>query len=387
MPQLPLRAVLGALVLMSTALASVENDLGAVLKFGPRVAGSPANEQARTYLEGQLRALGYQTRRESFSYPRFDDLGSGVRVGDQALAGLALQGTVGGEVTAPAVRVPGVGTPEDFRGVDVRGRVAVVARGQIPFVQKARNALAAGAAGLIVVNNVAGALRGTLGDRVGLPVLGVTPEVGAALRGGQAVTLRVRVREGEVRGVNVVASRAGVGAPTLLFGGHLDSVPGAPGANDNLSGSLAVLEIARRAANTPLAARSLFVLFDGEEDGLRGSAAFVKENPALVRGLRAMFNFDMVGVNVRPLAVSGDPELVSLARQSTRGLETFPPSSDSDHASFAAAGVPVLFFHRGLDPNYHQPGDRVADPALIRDTVDAALRTVDTLLAAPAASR
>jgi aminopeptidase YwaD len=387
MRQFKLRAVLGALVLSSTvlgssALANIESDLPAVLKFGPRVAGSEANANARAYLEGQFRALGYETRRETFAYPRFDDLGSDVQVGERTLAGRALQDSAGGEVSAPVALVPGVGTPEDFGKVDVRGKVAVVRRGQIPFVQKAKNAIAAGAAGLIVVNSEAGELRGTLGERVNLPVLGVTPAVGAALRDGQPVTLRVRVREGDVRGVNVVAFKAGVSKPELLFGGHLDSVPGAPGANDNLSGTLTVLELARRAANTPLAARSFFVLFDGEEDGLRGSRAFVKDNAALVGNLKAMFNFDMVGVNVTPLAVGGDDRLVALARQATPTLGSFQAGGSSDHASFAQAGVPALFFHRGLDANYHQPGDTVADPALIRETVDAALRAADPVLSA-----
>ncbi|WP_102127431.1 M28 family peptidase [Deinococcus planocerae] len=389
MRQLGVRAVLGALLLGSTALASIENDFSAVLKFGPRVTGTPANEQARTYLEGQFRALGYTTRREAFSYPRFDDLGSDVRVGERTLRGVALQGSAGGEVSAPVALVPGVGTPEEFRGADVRGKVAVVRRGQIPFAQKARNALAAGARGLIVVNNADGELRGgTLGERVELPVLGVSAATGAGLRAGQPVTLAVRVRQGDVRGVNVVAFKTGVTRPELLFGAHMDSVAGAPGANDNLSGTLAVLDLARRAVNTPLAARSYFVLFDGEEDGLRGSRAFVKDNAALVGGLRAMFNFDMVGVNVDPLGVSGDDALVNAAREANPALRSFSGGGGgSDHASFAQAGVATLFFHTGIDPNYHQPGDTVLDPALVRQTVDAALKTVDAVLSAAPASR
>jgi len=380
--------VLLALLLGSSALANVENHLSAVLNFGPRVTGSEANEQARAYLERELRTLGYTTRRENFSYSRFDDLGSDVRAGDRSVPGQALQGTPGGEVSAPVVRVPGVGTPEEFGRVNVRGRIAVVARGQLPFAQKAANALRAGAAGLIVVNNEAGELRGTLGERVELPVLGVPSAAGATLRDGERVTLRVRVREGKVRGVNVVAFKSGVTRPELLFGGHLDSVPRSPGANDNLSGTLAVLELARRAVNTPLAARSFFVLFDGEEDGLRGSRAFVKDNARLVEGLKAMFNFDMVGVNATPLAVGGDAGLVTLARRETPTLGPLGGGGGgSDHAPFIQAGVPALFFHRGLDPNYHQPTDTVADPGLIRETVDVALKTVDAVLSAAPAAR
>lgn len=372
-------ALLGALLLASSALASVETHLAAVLEFGPRVTGSEANAQARAYLEGQFRSLGYEVRRETFTYPRFDDLGSGVELGGRTLAGLALQGSVGGEVTAPVARVPGVGTPEEFRAANVRGRVAVVDRGTLPFAQKARNALAAGALGLIVVNNQPGDVRGTLGERVALPVLTVTREAGAGLRAGERATLRVRVREGDVTGVNVVALRSGVTRPDFLFGGHLDSVPGAPGANDNLSGTLAVLDLAGRVAATPLAGRSVFVLFDGEEDGLHGSRTYVKTNPEIVRGLRAMFNFDMVGVNVTPLTVSGEAGLVRAVPRSTGAVARVGDSGGSDHVPFAGAGVPTLFFHRGLDANYHQPGDVVADSALIRQTVDVALGTLEAL--------
>lgn len=377
-----IRPALAVTVLAGSASATLESDAQTILNFGPRVAGSPANEQARAYLEAQFRALGYETRRQDFSYPRFDDLGSDVKLGERVLTGNALQDSTGGTVSAPVVRVPGVGTPEDFAGVDVRGKVAVVARGQIPFAQKARNALAAGAAGLVIVNNADGELRGTLGDRVALPVLGVSPAVGAALIEGAAVTLNVRVREGEVRASNVIAYKSGVTAPELLFGAHLDSVQGAPGANDNLSGTLAVLELARRAVNTPLAARSYFLLFDGEEDGLLGSRAFVKDNAPLVGTLKAMLNFDMVGVNVDPLSLTGSPALVEAARGIPGAQTRAGQPGGSDHVPFAQAGTPALFFHRGLDKNYHQPGDRELDPALVRETVEVALKVADSVLSA-----
>ncbi|MDB5046548.1 MAG: putative Peptidase family protein [Deinococcus sp.] len=382
-----LGTLLGALTLASSAAASIEADLSTVLKFGPRVTGSEANEQARAYFEEQFRALGYTTRRDAFTYPRFDDLGSDVRVGSRTLAGRALEGSTGGEITARAVKVPGVGTAEDFRAVNVRGQVAVVQRGQIPFLDKARNALAAGAAGLIVVNNAEQELQGRLGERVVLPALTVTSTAGAALSDGQQVTLRVRVRDGEVRGVNVVAFKSATARPEILFGGHMDSVFRAPGANDNLSGTVAVLDIARRVANTPLANQSYFVLFDGEEDGLRGSRAFVKDNAAAVGGLKAMFNFDMVGVNVTPLRVTGENRLVGLAQQAAQVSGTAGNEGGSDQVPFAQAGIPTLFFHRGLDVNYHQPSDTLADPQLIRATVDAALKTAAAALQVVPAGR
>ena len=373
-----------ALALPGSGLAlSVEDHARTLLGFGPRVAGSAANEQARSYLETQFQALGYQTRRETFSYPRFDDLGSDVRVGAQVLGGNALQDAAGGEVTALTARVPGVGTPADFARVDVRGRVAVVQRGQIPFIDKVRAAQAAGAVGAVIVNDSAGDFRGTLGQVVSLPVLGVSPTVGAALTDGQLVTLSVRVRQGEVQGVNLVAFKAGVRTPEVLFGAHLDSVKGAPGANDNLSGTLAVLDVARQAVNTPLSARSFFLLFDGEEDGLQGSRAFVKNNPDTVKGLKAMLNLDMVGVNATPLSVSGEAALVAAARRAGLEASEGTPGS-SDQVPFRQAGVPTLLFHRGLDANYHQPGDTLLDPVLVRQTAEAAFKTASEVPGAAA---
>ncbi|MBB5377091.1 Zn-dependent M28 family amino/carboxypeptidase [Deinococcus metalli] len=378
-------ALLALLTLSGAAHATLENDAGTLLPYGPRVAGSPANEQARTYLEAQFRALGYDTRRQSFTYSRFDDLGSDVQVAGQTLAGTALQDSAGGTVQAAVVRVPGTGTPEDFARVDVRGKVAVVQRGQIPFLQKAQNALGAGATGVVIVNNAAGDFRGTLGQRTALPVLGVSPTAGEALKDGVTVTLNVRVREGDVTGINLIASRSGQPGSSVLFGAHLDSVQGAPGANDNLSGSLTVLEIARRAATTPLGGRSTFVLFDGEEDGLLGSRAFVKDNTAMVQGLKAMLNFDMVGVNVMPLSISGTPALMDTARRA--GLPT--AGSDigrSDHVPFRDAGVPAAMFYRGEDANYHKPGDTVLDLGLVRETADVAVTLADAVLSATPAN-
>ena len=379
-------AALLALTLPGLGLAAtLEENAKTILTFGPRVTGTPANEQARSYLEQQFKALGYQTRREAFTYPRFDDLGSDVRAGEQTLKGFALQNSGGGEITAAAVRVPGVGTLEDFAAVDVRGKIAVVSRGQVTFSQKAAVAGSAGAVGLIIVNNDAGELRGTLGEQTEVPVLGVSQSVGAALSDGQTVTLGVRVRRAEVQGINLVAFKAGVTQPEMLFGGHLDSVQGAPGANDNLSGSLAVLEIARRAANTPLAQRSYFTLFDGEEDGLLGSRDFVKANAPIVKQLKAMFNLDMVGIAAEPLTLGGDAALMAAAGRVSKVQLNASAPGGSDHVPFQEVGVPALFFHRGLDANYHQPGDILLDEALVRGAVEVALKVADEVLsAAPA---
>ena len=92
-----------------------------------------------------------------------------------------------------------------------------------------------------------------------------------------------------------------------------------------------------------------------------------------------MLNFDMVGVNDN-LGVGGTPSLTALTKSTDRSISTFGSTNGSDHASFAAAKVPVLFFYRGQEPNYHTPNDKQVDPKLLDETVRVGLDVVKRLL-------
>jgi Iap family predicted aminopeptidase len=347
-------------------------DLGAFLSQGPRVAGTPAGRAAGDYLAAELKKVGYSVEFLPFTYTRTRDQGSQLRVGDKVLQVYALSGSPAGRLEAVLVAVPGVGRAEDYAGLKVQGAIAVVERGTLPFLEKARQAANAGAVGIVVVNNAPGNVRGTFGGGGPIPGVTVSQEEGRALlaQSGTKAVLDVRIVIEEVQARDVIAKRGG-GNPQALVGAHYDSVPGAPGANDNASGSVTVLELARDLAKSPISGRTWFVWFDGEEDGLWGSRKFVEAYPELVRGLRAMLNLDMVGINVLGrLGLGGDDNLYRLAGQSAELVQVSLQSlgrteGGSDHVPFAQAGVPVLFFHRGLDANYHQPGDRIADIELM----------------------
>ena len=83
----------------------------------------------------------------------------------------------------------------------------------------------------------------------------------------------------------------------MRLGAHYDSVSGSPGANDNASGTAVVLEIALKLSGTPLARQAWFVAFNGEEDDLHGSKAFVNSAKSqFLSELQGMLNFDMVGL-------------------------------------------------------------------------------------------
>lgn len=360
-------------------------DVQALVKLGPRVAGTPVMDKASTYLIQEYRKAGYVAEVQTFTYPKFADLGSNLTVEGTTIEGRALNGALAGKPTARLVAVPNVGKSADFASVDVKGAIALVQRGEIRFLQKAENAAAAGAVGLVIVNNEPGNFYGTLGGNPKIPVLALSGNLGKPLieraRSQQLNgALNVNTRQQIVTGRNVVAHLKGVTRPSVLLGGHYDSVPGAPGANDNASGTAVVLEIARNFSGTPLARQSWFVAFDGEEDGLHGSRAFVSTaEPEFLQSLKGMLNFDMVGVNNK-LLVGGTKSLTTLAQVTDPGVSTFGGSGGSDHAPFAAADVPVLFFYRGQEPNYHSPNDKQVDPKLLDETAQIGLDVVKRLL-------
>lgn len=361
-----------------------EADVRALVKLGPRVAGTPVMDKASTYLIEEYRKAGYVTEVQTFTYSKFEDLGSNLTVLGTTIEGRALNGSRSGKLTAPLVVVPNVGRSADFASVDVKGAIAIVRRGEIRFLEKAQNAAAAGAVGLVLVNTEPGNFYGTLGGAAKIPVLALSGDLGRPLLDRASsrlkVGLNVNTRQRVVTGRNVVAHLEGVKMPSVLLGGHYDSVPGAPGANDNASGTAVVLEIARNLASTSLARQAWFIAFDGEEDGLHGSRAFVSAaEPQFLSKLKGMLNFDMVGVNEN-LRVGGAPSLTALAQEADRSISTFQANGGSDHATFARAGVPVLFFYRGQEPNYHTPNDKQVDPKLIDETARVGLDVVKRLL-------
>jgi hypothetical protein len=163
----------------------------------------------------------------------------------------------------------------------------------------------------------------------------------------------------------------------VVVGAHYDHL-GDPrgvihnGADDNASGTAAVLEIAEamavRAQNGEKPARTvIFALFSAEEVGLIGSTRLVADFPVPTEDVVGMVNLDMIGrLRDDQLFVGGMrtapglSDLVNVAMEG-EGLERVVMSSDfdgrSDHAPFIRSGIPAIFLHTGLHPQYHRPDD------------------------------
>lgn len=350
------------------AFAHVQHLAGAI---GPRVAGMPSERQAAEYIAAQLRQYGYPVEFHTFQFPFFEarrveveQVGAQRTIPAQALFFSAATPATGLEAEAVAV---GVGRPADFDGKRVSGAIALIERGAITFRDKVANAAARGAAAVIVYNNLPGMISGTLQTRSAIPAVAISQEDGRRLvEAAQSGQVRLRLLVDTVfesrPTVNVVATKRGTARPEeiVVAGGHYDSVPGSPGANDNASGVAATLEAARALAGAVTPRTVQFVLFAAEELGLHGSAAFAAERRA---GVTAMINLDMVGWGERLMLGTSpgrDESLVDLTERVAQRLGipvTRFRGGSSDHASFERYGIPAAFFHRGVDPHYHQPGD------------------------------
>ncbi len=142
------------------------------------------------------------------------------------------------------------------------------------------------------------------------------------------------------------------------------------GADDNGSGTVSILEIARRLSKMSQESRRtiLFMSFTGEEKGLLGSRHYVDHPRWPLEDTVAMINLDMVGRltgNTLELWGTGtgdtfDEMIKRLNEESKFNLDIKPQGTGpSDHASFNAVGIPVFHFFTKLHNQYHRPTDDV----------------------------
>ncbi len=138
------------------------------------------------------------------------------------------------------------------------------------------------------------------------------------------------------------------------------------GADDNASGTAAVIELARLLRRQPPKRSVIVVAFSGEELGLLGSQHFVDHLPVPLANVRAMLNFDMVGRmqgnRVIVYGVATATELTDIvARANAVAPLQLTATGDgfgaSDHSSFYAKNLPVLHFFTNVHDDYHKASD------------------------------
>jgi hypothetical protein len=419
---------------------------------GGRGVGTPGGAEAAGWIGERLREAGLApafggSYAQTFEAPFRATLkdGSALQVGAYAPAlrdewlpfGFSDDGSVEGELVwaGYGITAPDLGY-DDYAGLDVRGKVVLVAADfpresdpASPFRDpghyrlaewraKAINAREHGAAALVAVRDgwahegpdEIAPWRGQVASRAG--ILAVRATAAALARGG--VDVRALAARGEADGkprsrplglharvrVEILHERAetsnvaailpgrdpaiagecvvvGAHHDHLALGGDASLAPEElgtvhPGADDNASGVAALLAVARAFAAQPAPRRTVVLAaFGAEEQGLLGSAHLVRALPApcSAEKLQLMVNLDMVGrLRGGKLYVAGGDTAKGLRELATALVERPAPlplrlafSGDgygpSDHTSFHARGVPVLFLFTGPHADYHRPSD------------------------------
>ena len=192
------------------------------------------------------------------------------------------------------------------------------------------------------------------------------------------IQLKVQIVEKKRAATNVAAYINNGAANTVVIGAHYDHLGYNEdknaldtghvihnGADDNASGTSALLEIARLLQQkSPKHNNYLFLHFSGEELGLLGSKYWI-ENPTMPGAINYMINMDMVGrYDTSHKLTVGGYGTSSKWSQIWKAVSTplvvkfdSTGSGPSDHASFYRAGVPVQFFFTGSHPDYHKASD------------------------------
>lgn len=407
-----------------------------------RATGTPGYEASVEYVISKLTKAGYRVTTPEFNYPIWtEDTPATLTWGDRTFTsspssasgtavdmitfGFAQSGTLDDLLVVPtndivihegADNTSTSGCEASDFPAATDGNIALIQRGQCPFVQKLANAEDAGAAGVILFNEGNSATRqnpqfieGPFD--FGIPAVYVSAPIGKELyaatqQGEVRVTLVTDTTTTPRFFRNVVAySRTGDPDKTVMLGAHLDSVPAGPGVNDNGSGSSALLEIAEGIAQLAknknkgsLTNRVAFAFWGAEESGLIGSTYFVEHLPEAEREkILANLNFDMLASpNFARMVYDGDGDAFGTEGPAgsdiiehifnqyfeSEGLayEATAFTGRSDYGPFIAAGIPAGGLFTGaeepktaeqfaryggvqgawLDPCYHQACDTLS---------------------------
>ncbi len=317
----------------------------------------------------------------------------------------------GGSATGVVAYAP---ADEDWKSISPKGLVAMVPEGG-DLKARAAAAEKAGATALLVVaaDKLPAALPAwppageAVTDKHGIPVVWITQELGAklasaagkkladgkAFKGTKPVQVSVSPKGIPGKGTkNVLGVWKGrdekLAEEYVVIGAHYDHVGkgfsrsngGKPGqihngADDNGSGTSTLLEVAEAVKELKPRCSIVLMWFDGEENGLLGSAHWTGSPTRPIDKCRFMINLDMIGRNdIKQILVGVEkeqgtpkyPKLVALLGEAEKrfGIRFDMEGADdlirrSDHWNFMAKGSPAVFFTGGLHADYHTERDKV----------------------------
>jgi Zn-dependent M28 family amino/carboxypeptidase len=202
-----------------------------------RVFGGKGHNATVDYLYKTLKSLNYYDVKKQPFTELYSAGTADLKVAGDDIEAAIMTYTPAGEASGPLVQAANLGCAAGDFPAETKGNVVLVKRGECAFSAKSTNAKAAGAAAVIVYNNVPGELSGTLGAPFGeyAPIVGISQEAGdaiiAKLKAGEVtVDLNVDATVENRVTFNVIAeTKEGDHDNVLVVGGHSDSVAAGPG--------------------------------------------------------------------------------------------------------------------------------------------------------------
>lgn len=398
-------------------------------RIGPRIGGTQSEHAAANYIAGVLDRYGWDTTLQPF--PVADKFlaeisGVGTRLPKDLCwqAGASPQGALDDGVRAAVVDV-GAGAPENYPA-DVFGKIVLIDHVATQIDALVAAAVSRGAVAVVFLPadpadpiRRAQAFSPPLNPAVNIPVIGVATAQKYRLRALIAARpthrpLQLRIVTTAHRNLTsynvlgVMAPRnAPANNPVVMVSAHYDSVIGAPGANDDGSGTSLCVELARVFRRLRTDATLAVSLWGSEEQGLIGSRYYVAQLPQAERNrIRAVFQNDMVATSWDPatrywiLSFDGQPNSTNQAVIASAQRLGYEPSISpvtargaSDHQSFQEQGISSgNFTWRGeaspaqLEPPYHSPEDTI-EKNISLERLQVSLELIGTAMYATAGPR
>lgn len=369
-------------------------------KIGTRLAGTVQEQEGAEYIASQFEAMGLQTEIQSFPCVTWtcDKAELQVKMGGRWRA-LPIQPNTQSPATEGTLEAEIVyletAQPADLEGKDLRGKIGLLFGSAYASVERMERLCNSGLAALLYVDDrfptdwtvASGLIAGWI-DLLTIPTATI-PYMHAwelVKSGAKQAKLTLAMKTFQSHSQNVVATLPGQqDLPPLVLGGHHDSVALGVGAEDDGSGVVVVLELARAMCERNPLRPLKFVTFGWEENLSEGARNYCIHPDNRAEQSALMVNFDSIGswLGNNHVYCVGDRRLRKFVADHLRQAKFVADieadvSPYSDQFAFNLLGVPSLWFFRSNFPGsrfyHHSVHDQmdVLDFNLIARTAEAA---------------
>lgn len=370
--------------------------LSELVAFGDRYAGSKADNDAAEFMANEFKESGFHVINEEFEGTLFEEFETTLTVNDKSFNSRAMSFSIPTEEIEKEIIFVGYGRDEDYEDCNVDNKIVVALRdgGKDHYWEHVSRASKNGAIGFVLVNDYSYPTITTLEtgyfDRKErlrpiepkeIPAMVLGKEEGEELielidSGDTKAKFKIDAFFGKRKAINVRAIKKGTEKPEekIVIYGHRDTV-GTNGANDNGSGTVVMLEIAKILKDVELKRTVELISFSAEEHlGSEGSIAYLEKHKDDLDQIVSSIELDMIGVGSTINVMSGgkweDTDIhfsesltdyvVDVAKEmGYYFIKDFSDMGTPDSGRFAEMGVETTWIWCPDDVHYHSPEDTI----------------------------